>query len=54
MKEKKQDLCLQGLIILYGIILLIRAKYGFIWSDEGHYFAVSWRFVQGDLPLIHE
>ena len=54
MKEKKQDLFLQGLIILYGVILLIRAQYGFIWSDEGHYFAVAWRFVQGDLPLIHE
>ena len=54
MKENKQDLYLQGLIILYGIILLVRAKYGFIWSDEGHYFAVSWRFVQGDLPLVHE
>ena len=54
MKDRKQNLFLQGLIILFGIALLIRAKYGFIWSDEGHYYAVAWRFAQGDLPLIHE
>ena len=52
--EKQKDLICRLILILFGFVLLIRSQYGFVWSDEGHYFAIAWRFALGDHPMIHE
>ncbi|GEM_PF-2077338 len=51
---KHPDLLCRLILILFGFVLMLRARYGFIWSDEGHYYAIAWRFVLGDRPMIHE
>ncbi|MBO4902176.1 MAG: hypothetical protein J5518_05230 [Lachnospiraceae bacterium] len=42
------------ILLLSALILLIRAFYGFCWSDETFYYAVAGRFVRGDVPLYEE
>ena len=39
---------------MIAILLAVRAKYGFIWSDEPFYFSTANRFLQGDKPIIDE
>ncbi|MCR5222307.1 MAG: hypothetical protein K6D90_05545, partial [Lachnospiraceae bacterium] len=42
------------LLILSALILLIRAFYGFCWSDETFYYSIAYRFLQGDAPFFEE
>lgn len=42
------------ILILLGIILFHHAKFGFIWGDEPHYFAIAYRFLQGDVPFLDD
>lgn len=42
------------IFILIGIALFYREKFGFIWGDEPHYFAVAYRFLQGDVPFLDD
>ncbi len=42
------------ILILLGIMLFHHAKFGFIWGDEPHYFAVAYRFLQGDIPFLDD
>ncbi len=42
------------LLILCALILVVRAFYGFCWSDETFYYSISYRFLQGDAPFYEE
>lgn len=42
------------ILILIGIVLFYRERFGFIWGDEPHYFAVAYRFLQGDVPFLDD
>lgn len=52
--EKIKDLFAYLIITLLAAILLWRAKYGFIWSDEPYYFETAYRFLQGDKPIVND
>ena len=39
---------------LSALVLLIRAFYGFCWSDETFYYSIAYRFLQGDAPFVEE
>lgn len=42
------------LLSLGALILIIRAFYGFCWSDETFYYSIAYRFLQGDAPFVEE
>lgn len=42
------------LLSLSALILIIRAFYGFCWSDETFYYSIAYRFLQGDAPFVEE
>ncbi len=42
------------ILLFLGILLFHHAQYGFIWGDEPHYFAVAYRFLQGDVPFLDD
>ena len=42
------------LLSLSGLILLLRACFGFCWSDESFYYSIAYRFLQGDVPFLEE
>ncbi len=42
------------LIALCGLMMLARGFVGFNWGDETNYFAMTDRFLRGDLMIVHE
>ena len=54
MSDYKKERVSYAFIVAVAILLIWRAKYGFIWSDEPYYFVTAYRFVLGDIPVIND
>ena len=48
LEKKHHNLIYIGLILLVGLLLFIRASYGFDWCDEGYYYSITYRLALGD------
>ena len=42
------------LLLLSALILFIKTRYSFCWSDETFYFSTTYRFYQGDSIFLHD
>lgn len=54
MSDRRKNLISYSVITAVTVLMIWRAKYGFIWSDEPYYFATAYRFVLGDIPVIND
>ena len=54
MSDRRKNLISYSVITAVTVLMIWRAKYGFIWSDEPYYFVTAYRFVLGDIPVIND
>ena len=53
-KQRCEAILYPLLLTIIFIILLVRSRYGFIWSDEPYYFSEAFRFLKGDAPIADD
>ena len=51
---RTEDIVFAVLLALLTVLQLLRAPYGLDRADESYYLTVPYRFLQGDIPLVHE